>query len=158
MHEAFHARTHRLIGDRAWQSLLRDLEELYLDGMESGASDPFWVAAREHITAAKQAGDVMTWKREVEEFGAFAVQAYEQAPSRVKGWVDRFVGHVKAWCLTSFGVQVGEVTPAELSCLAHMALRDGAPSVAKSYDVEQDFDESELAVLPASSGDPSPGP
>ena len=155
MHEMFHARTARLIGDSAWRGLMRDLEGIYLAGQESANSEPFWAAARGHIQAAKQAGDVMTWAREVEEFGAFAVQAYEQAPSGVKSWVDRFVGHVKAWCLTSFGVQVGEVTPAELSCLAHLALRDAAPSAAKAYEVEKDPD---LAALPASAGTISPEP
>ena len=126
MHEAFH-RSDGLFGTKAWKVLLNELEALYLRQDAARPEDAVWWAeARRHVARARSLGAPMSWAIEVEEFGAYALQAYASAPSSVKSWVDRALGTVKAWGLRVFGKQFGKVTPAQLAAMAKMALADRA--------------------------------
>lgn len=126
MHEAFHRAKSRM-RDTGWQALMRSLEDTYTKQVSASPSDDaFWADARRHIARAKSLGHAMQWRAEVEEFGAYAVQAYASAPATVKSWVNTFTGYVKAWGLKAFGKQFGRVTPAQLAAVAKMALRDNA--------------------------------
>jgi len=71
-------------------------------------------------------GDRMSEAIAIEEFGAYAIENYERAPRTLKKWVDDLIGAIKAWLLRRFGVQLGDVTPAQLRALALAALRASA--------------------------------
>jgi len=58
-----------------------------------------------------------------EEVAAYAIEAREQVPPGIREAIDNFIGSLKAWALRRFGVQFGEVTPAQLHPLAITALR-----------------------------------
>jgi hypothetical protein len=58
-----------------------------------------------------------------EEFGAYTVEEYANAPGAFRKWVDDVIGAIKAWLMHRFGVQLGRVTPAQLMALAKAALR-----------------------------------
>ena len=74
----------------------------------------------------------------VEEFGAYAISEYENAPGAAKRWVDDVLGAMKSWLLRRFGRQVGAVTPAELRSLAIAALRDRAgPNPGRSMSFNE---------------------
>ena len=65
---------------------------------------------------------------EVEEFGAYAIEEYQKAPGSVRKWVADLAGAIKAWSLSRLGVQLGKVTPAQLSSLAVLALHSAQNS------------------------------
>ncbi len=133
LHEAFHQGGERLIGTKAWADLMRRLDSLYRQAeRSSGRAREFFDAARARVQAARSAGvvsDAMT----PEEFGAYTIEQYEQAPAAFRKWVDDLIGAVKAWLLRRFGIQAGQVTPAQLRALAVAALRDQA-GVSLSID------------------------
>jgi len=58
-----------------------------------------------------------------EEVAAYAIEARERVPPGIREAIDNFIGSLKAWALRRFGVQFGEVTPAQLHALAITALR-----------------------------------
>lgn len=131
LHEAFHAGVHGLIGSKAWNKLQDRLGELYRQSENPrSASNPFWTAAHQRVESAKARGAVALGM-EHEEFGAYAIEEYAQAPKTVRRWVDDLVGSVKAWGLRRFGKQFGDVTPAQLSSLAKLALLDSKASYDK---------------------------
>ncbi len=124
LHEAFHAGAEALIGGKAWTALMGKLASLSRQAKSTnGAANAFWKAAQQRVADAR-AQDAVTPQMELEEFGAYAIEEYESAPLTVKKWVDDLVGAVKAWLVARFGKQLGDVTPAQLSALARMALRD----------------------------------
>lgn len=128
LHEAFHSDVERLIGTPAWNKLQDELRGLYNHGRRAfgGKMGEFWSKAAGRVSDAESVGIKMSEADRIEEFGAYAIEEYESAPPVVKGWVDRFTGLVKAWLLKRFGLQAGEVTPAQLRELAKMALRDAS--------------------------------
>lgn len=129
LHEAFHGRVKALIGPQAWARLLADLRSLhgqFQGATEGNAAGRFYSAALDRMDAAAAAGDrIFTEDRFIEEFGAYALEEYDRAPKAIKDWAIALLGHVRAWLVRRFGLQVGEVTPAQLRALAAAALRDG---------------------------------
>lgn len=142
LHEAFHAGTRPLIGTRAWNELQGRLASLYRQyGRSTGAAGDFFAAARARIEAAEAAGDAMGEQRRIEEFGAYAIEAYEAAPRTLKTWVNDLVGRVKAWAMRTFGIQLGQVSPAQLRALAAAALRNGEVAASPALSVMARVDE-----------------
>lgn len=125
-HEFFHTGGENLIGTEQWGKLMGRLSSLQKQGQQSnGKAREFFDKARARVQAAEQRGAV-TEGFAPEEFGAYAIEEYENAPSTVRKWVDDLIGAVKAWALKRFGKQLGDVTPAQLSAIAKMALMDAA--------------------------------
>lgn len=126
LHEAFHQGGQQLIGTAQWDNLMRQLGSMYRQGKgTSGAANKFWKAAKARVDQARAQGAVGP-DMEAEEFGAYAIEEYESAPPTVRKWVDSLVGMVKAWLVKRFGKQFGNITPAQLSAMAKMALYDAA--------------------------------
>lgn len=121
MHEAFHSGATGMLGLEAWRNLQTRLDALFRQFRDSkGEARKFFDLARRRVAAAKgETNAAIT----VEEFGAYAIEEYEQAPAAVKSWVQDLLGRVKAWLLRRFGVQLGRVTPAQLRALAVAALK-----------------------------------
>lgn len=124
LHEAFHSGAQKLIGTAKWNSLMTRLDALYRQSEKSsGKAREFFDAARGRVATAKAKGAVANGMA-VEEFGAYAIEEYESAPMTVRKWTEDIIGTVKAWALRRFGVQLGQVSPAQLSALAKSALAD----------------------------------
>ncbi|PTM61923.1 PLxRFG domain-containing protein [Phreatobacter oligotrophus] len=125
LHEAFHSGVRPLIGDAAWTGLMERLDRLHRQFERSpGKAGEFFAEARRRVGRAGVTGPLTA-----EEFGAYAIEAYEQAPRALRGWIDDVVGRVKAWALATFGRQIGAVTPAQLRALAAAAIRDQARGI-----------------------------
>lgn len=96
--------------------------------------------------------------QQVEEFGAYAIIAFELAPRSVRKWVQEFIGNVKAWMLRRLGVQAGDITPAQLRAMAIYALKsDGRwkivpDRVAMASEKAYPVDNARTAFLPADQG------
>ncbi|MDJ1157561.1 hypothetical protein QNA08_04820 [Chelatococcus sp. SYSU_G07232] len=128
LHEAFHAGVRPLIGDPAWNGLMRELETLRTQARRGSARlRGLYDEARRSVGIALAAGQAMPGDISAEEFGAYLIEHYEAAPPAMKRWVDRIAGLVKAWLLRTFGRQFGAVTPEQLRALAAAALRAAAP-------------------------------
>jgi hypothetical protein len=138
LHEAFHSGTEALIGSEAWGKLIGRLGSLYRQGERSrGAAREFWNKAAARVNQAEGVGISMNERQRAEEFGAYAIEEYSNAPASVKRWVDDMLGAVKAWALKTFGIQAGDVTPAQLRSLAAMALRNGLAAEVSGIDTAQ---------------------
>jgi len=139
LHEAMHAKGEQLVGTKKWNALNKRLERLYKAAQVRKAEGrvrdgDYWDGALRRVNAAKDQGAISP-AREVEEFGTYAIENYELAPSGIKKWVDDFIGMVKDWLYRRFGIQAGEVTPAQLRAMAIAALRsmDGtAPQFSRA--------------------------
>jgi hypothetical protein len=135
LHEAFHSGTEKLIGSKAWMKLLKRLDRLYRDSRASkGRNREFFDTARAniaHAQRAERAAGLRPMSRELtaEEMGAYAITHYEVAPKVWRDWVDKLIGEIKAWLQRRFGIQAGQVTPAQLRALALAALRAEARTV-----------------------------
>ncbi|AFN39138.1 DarB-like antirestriction [Burkholderia phage BcepMigl] len=137
LHEAFHQGGERLVGDQAWNGLMGRLDALHRQARQSsGRAREFYDQARQRVARAQQAGAVPNTLTS-EEFGAYTIEQYEQAPAAFQKWVDDVIGAVKAWLLRRFGKQLGDVTPAQLRALAAAALRDqaGGPTDGARFSV-----------------------
>lgn len=126
LHEAFHGGAESLVGAKAWKNLLNRLGALHRQAKQSGGrAREFYDAARQRVAAAQRQGAASA-DITAEEFGAYTIEEYAQAPAAFRKWVDDLIGAIKAWLLRRFGIQAGAVTPAQLRALAVAALRDGA--------------------------------
>jgi N12 class adenine-specific DNA methylase len=130
LHEMFHQGTEKLIGTEQWGKLMGRLGSLYRQSEQSnGKAKEFFDRARERVAAAKRQNAVAT-RMEVEEFGAYAIEEYERSPeslpAAIRKWVEDLIGMVKAYMVKRFGKQLGQVTPAQLSALAKLAVMDMA--------------------------------
>ena len=121
LHEAFHAGGESLLGSKQWTALLDRVgraaqmaSERALRGEET-EHDKFWSEA---LDQARHAGGPLA-----EEIAAYTIENYEAAPKGLREIADSIIGAVKAWALRRFGVQMGDMTPAELRSLAVAALR-----------------------------------
>lgn len=124
LHEAFHQGGEKLVGTAKWDELMRRAGALYRQSEQStGKAHEFYDKARQRVFKASIKGAVEP-HMEVEEFAAYAIEEYESAPKAVRSWVDDMVGAVKAWLFKRFGKQLGQVTPAQLSSMAKMAVLD----------------------------------
>lgn len=128
LHEAFHGGGEALVGQPRWNNLVGQLNRYYEAAQQrrnDGRSKPgdFWDEALRRVESAQQGG-VIDPERAAEEFGAYAIENYDLAPSGIKKWVDNFIGMVKDWLARRFGVQLGAITPAQLRAFAVAALRN----------------------------------
>ncbi|HJV52801.1 MAG TPA: LPD38 domain-containing protein [Noviherbaspirillum sp.] len=126
LHEAFHRGAEKLIGTDQWNAMMSRLDALRRQSQQSsGRARDFFDVARARVESAEKQGAV---GRDMsnEEFAAYAIEEYESAPATLKKWVDDLIGMVKAWVQMKFGKQLGEITPAQLSALAKMAIMDTA--------------------------------
>lgn len=124
LHEAFHSGSESLMGTDRWMNLMARLNGFYKAG-EAGRLTGDWKAAFERVQNAQAQGDAMSRYRAIEELGAYAVENYERAPAGIQKWVDGILGAVKEWLYRRLGIQVGDLTPAQLRAVAAAALRDG---------------------------------
>jgi hypothetical protein len=124
LHEMFHSGVRPLLGEANWKNLMVRLQALQRQAeMSTGRAKQFFDAAFERQRRAAAVGD--TRAMSPEEFGAYAIEEYAKAPAAYKSWVDDTLGAVKGWLLRRFGIQMGQVTPAQLRALSMAALRDG---------------------------------
>ena len=149
IHEMFHSAVRPLIGTEQWNSLQRDLGRLYRQyERSSGKARDFFDMAKRRIDYAQSVGDTMNEARKIEEFGAYAIEEYANAPASIKKWVDNMLGHVKAWLRRAFGIQAGQITPAQLRSLTLAAMRNGelapSPSLGTAMNVTGPTDTPEF--------------
>lgn len=137
LHEAFHQGAEKLIGTKAWNDLLKRLGSIHRQAMRSGGrAREFYDAASQSVDRARRAGVPMNEELTAEEFGAYTIEHYDQAPAAFRKWVDDVIGEIKAWLLRRFGIQAGAVTPAQLRALAVAALRnEAAPTGGARFSV-----------------------
>lgn len=120
-HELFHRGMRQITGTASHKRLMKELEAIYKhyrSAPAGSATNKFWIEAMRRTDAANTTTADM-----VEEFGAYAVTAFESAPRSLRKWVAEFVGHVKAWLLRTRGIQFGGVTPGQMRAIAVHALR-----------------------------------
>ena len=131
LHEAFHAFTEPLIGTKSWSKLQDRLGILFDKAKENTSKDHFiWRTALMRVMDAATPTTRDIRSHCVEEFGAYAIEVKEQASKGVRRWVRDTTDAVKAWTLKSLGLQLGEVTPGQLSSLTTMAIRDAGEMAA----------------------------
>lgn len=163
MHELFHKGMRQIGGTAQHKRLMRELAALYRQYERSPAgtaTNAFWRSAMDRVQSA-QTPDA----DRVEEFGAYAITAFESAPRSLRKWVTAFAGQMKAWLLRSYGIQLGSVTPAQLRAVALHALKpeavaavsgvgpvySGADDMAFAAEIAQELAESdELFRYPVS--------
>lgn len=132
LHEMFHAGARPLVGTRKWAQIMVRLERLYKQYQASqGKAGDFFQASQKRVESARQrmeaAGKPISDLLQVEEFGAYAIEEYERAPLTMRKLVDDMLGLIKDFLFRRFGVQLGQVTPAQLGAMARAALRSQAP-------------------------------
>lgn len=132
VHEAFHSGVEQLIGSAAWNKTIKRLAAMRKQGIAgTGRVAEFWRTGERLAKAdADHAASILTpvilpELHQAEEFGAYALDAYESAPKIIRDWADEFMGMIKAYLLKTFGVQAGAITPAQLRRLSIMALKAG---------------------------------
>lgn len=126
LHEMFHKGGQALVGSKEWGNLMGRLGSLKRQASSSaGKMNEFFQRANDRVEAARQQGAVSTGMTE-EEFGAYAIEEWEQQrdslPAVIRKWVDDVIGQVKAYVLRRFGKQLGAVTPAQLAAMAKMVI------------------------------------
>lgn len=132
LHEVFHSSGEALLGGKEWGKLIAELDQLrqHAEANPAGKAGKLWGGAKRRVQQAIDNGDNMTRADMAEELGAYAIELADQAPLTWQRWVDRLLGHVKAWARRVFGVQLGRLTPEQLRALAIAALRDGATTAS----------------------------
>lgn len=123
LHEAFHAGSKNLLQSERWLNLMARLNGYY-KAIDEGRMQGEWADAFRRVQSAKSAGDGMSRMREIEELGAYAIENYERAPAGIKKWVDGLIGAIKDFMYRRFGLQFGDVSPAQLRALAAAVLRN----------------------------------
>lgn len=127
MHELFHSGAKALVGRKVWNGIMRDLGAMYKQYANgSGKAQSFFEAAHARVAFAEDKAGRMSEELRIEEFGAYAIEEYENAPKSVSKWAQDAMGQVKAWLLTRFGTQIGKVSPAQLRALTIAALKSGS--------------------------------
>lgn len=115
--------------------LQKRLAAIYMQALRSeGKLKQCWREAAGRVSIAMARGDQMDVLRSIEEFGAYAIENYERAPRALKKWVDDLIGAIKAWLTRRFGIQLGEVTPAQLRAIAAAALRSMGVQPVSVFD------------------------
>lgn len=130
LHEAFHEGARKLQDHPGYRNMMGRLGSLYRQSEQSGGNArAVFDKARERVQAASRKGAVAT-KMEVEEFGAYAIEEYNRdpasLPAAIRKWVQDFIGMVKAYLALRHDLQLGPVTPEQLSAVAKWALLDHA--------------------------------
>jgi len=132
LHEVFHSSGEALLGGKEWGKLIAELDQLrqHAEANPAGKAGKLWGDSKRRVQQAIDNGDNMTRADMAEELGAYAIELADQAPLTWQRWVDRLLGHVKAWARRAFGVQIGRLTPEQLRALAIAALRDGSTAAS----------------------------
>lgn len=158
LHEMFHRGGKSTIGgEKAWGALMGDLGSLYRQAnMTSGKLNKVFQAAAVRVNSARARGGVST-AMTVEEFGAYAIEEYSRAPdslpAALRKWVEDFIGFVKAYVRKQWGKQLGQLTPAQVTAVAKMALLNRAADLARegrfsvNEDVSYSLSEEESAEV-----------
>lgn len=134
LHEAFHGGK-SLVGDAGWRKLMSNLSVIHDRAKKLGSSNsPFWRNAMRSVEGANVNKSLTP-----EEFGAYALEHYDEAPAGVKRWIDNTVGGMQAWALQRFGAQVGNATPAQLRALAQKALQQNTPVESGKFSIKQEM-------------------
>jgi N12 class adenine-specific DNA methylase len=157
LHEMFHAGVRPLLGETQWKNLMVRLHALQRQAVQStGRMRQFWDAAfaRQRHADTVGANNAM----HPEEFGAYAIEEYEQAPVAVKRWVDDALGAIKAWLLRVFGMQVGKVTPPQLRALALAALKRAGRDGGTPDDLDLSPAASQSVAAPTAPAAPPAAP
>jgi hypothetical protein len=122
LHEMFHSGGETLVGSKRWAGLMSRLDGLQRQAEQStGKARAVFDRARERVQQAQAQGAVAE-SMSAEEFGAYAIEEYEQLPKAFRSWVDDLVGAIKHWLFSRYGKQLGQVTPAQLRAMAKDAL------------------------------------
>lgn len=122
LHEMFHSGGETLVGSQRWAALIKRLDGLQRQAEQStGKARAVFDLARERVQIAQRQGGVADGMT-AEEFGAYAIEEYEQLPKAFRTWVDDLVGAIKHWLFSRYGKQLGQVTPAQLRAMAKDAL------------------------------------
>ncbi|HEX5362393.1 MAG TPA: PLxRFG domain-containing protein [Fluviicoccus sp.] len=158
LHEMFHMGGEALVGSKEWGNLMGRLGSLYRQAeLSSGKAREFFDRARDRVAAARQQGAVSTGMT-VEEFGAYAVEEWEQnrdsLPAVIRKWVEDLIGHIKAYVLARYGKQLGDVTPAQLAGMAKLVIMNAAvmaergqlSGVTGKFSVAEDSKELDAAA------------
>jgi hypothetical protein len=136
LHEMFHSGAEALVGTSQWQVLQKRLGNLRRQFQRSpGAANEFYRQAESRVQSAAREFD-LSQETMAEEFGAYAIEHYAQAPATLRRWVDDVTGAIKNFMLTNFGVQLGRVSPSQLHSMAVQAVRSRAPEVEGAGPVE----------------------
>lgn len=124
LHEAFHSGGQALATTERWKNLMARLNGFY-KAAEEGRLSGEWAEAFRRVQKAQEAGDSMSRIRAIEELGAYAIENFERAPAGIKKWAQSVMGAVKDFIYRRFGIQVGDLSPAQLRAMAVAALRSG---------------------------------
>lgn len=118
LHEAFHAGAEQLHSDRRWQNIQAQLGR-QLELANRGQGGEFFRKAAQRV----QRAGVEDRQAQLDEFAAYAIEHYEQAPKGLREWIDRAIGAIKDFVSRHFGIQLGRLDAAQLRALAATALR-----------------------------------
>lgn len=122
LHEMFHSGGETLVGSLRWAALIKRLDGLHRQAEQStGKARDVFDRARQRVQSAQEQGAIAE-DMTAEEFGAYAIEEYEQLPGAFRKWVDDLVGAIKHWLFSRYGKQLGQVTPAQLRAMAKDAL------------------------------------
>lgn len=122
LHEMFHAGGESLVGSKRWGELQGRLASLHRQFSKSPGKAGEFYAAAQRVKDAQAAGNAMSEGLTVEEFGAYAIEQYESAPATIRKWVDDVIGAIKEFMYRRFGIQLGQVSPAQLRAMAVEAI------------------------------------
>lgn len=130
LHEMFHMGGEALVGSKEWGNLMGRLGSLKRQASSgTGKMNEFFQRANERVEYARAQGAVSTGMT-VEEFGAYAIEEYEQKrdslPAVIRKWVEDLIGTIKAYVLQRYGKQLGAVTPAQLAAMAKLVIMNAA--------------------------------
>lgn len=126
LHEMFHSGGESLLGSKRWGELQGRLASLHRQFSKSPGKAGEFYAAAQRVADAQRAGNTMSEGLTVEEFGAYAIENYESAPATIRKWVDDVIGAIKEFMFRTFGIQLGQVSPAQLRAMAIEAIRTEA--------------------------------
>lgn len=122
LHEMFHSGGESLVGSKRWKGLQDRLSSLHRQFSNSPGKAGDFFAAAARVKDAQRAGNTMSEALTAEEFGAYAIEQYENAPATIRKWVDDVIGAIKEFMFRQFGIQLGQVSPAQLRAMAVEAI------------------------------------
>lgn len=122
LHEMFHSGGESLVGSKRWKGLQDRLSSLHRQFSNSPGKAGDFFAAASRVKDAQRAGNTMSEALTAEEFGAYAIEQYENAPATIRKWVDDVIGAIKEFMFRQFGIQLGQVSPAQLRAMAVEAI------------------------------------
>lgn len=135
LHEMFHSGGESLVGSKRWKGLQGRLSSLHRQFSNSPGKAGDFFAAAARVKDAQRAGNTMSEALTVEEFGAYAIEQYENAPATIRKWVDDVIGAIKEFMFRQFGIQLGQVSPSQLRAMAVEAIRSQSTASTASSEI-----------------------